>query len=379
MFRRKLRTLLTIVGISIGILAMVVMGGIAEKLNLLVDGGTKYYKDKVTVSGEGLGFIGSPMTLSKKSELENIEGVAAVFGETYSTLEKDLSTVNFGPPASITSTQDGSEPYESFVLTLSKGRKLNPDDTKKAVIGSDLVQKLNAKVGSIIKVRDEDFEVVGIYEKTFSTPDTTVSVPFKDGQNIMIEDQPEIIKQSVKSSEIVYDFVVYPKPGVDPNQLADKIKAEVDGVSTIGPKSFQDQVTSSVKIFSSIIYGIGAISLLVGSLSIINTMTMSISERTKEIGVKKAVGAKSSSIMTEYLTEAGIIGLVGGLIGVSLGVLIANSINSILEKTGDRIFLMSPRLLIGSLIFSIILGIVAGIYPAFHATRINIVKALREE
>jgi putative ABC transport system permease protein len=108
-------------------------------------------------------------------------------------------------------------------------------------------------------------------------------------------------------------------------------------------------------------------------------MTMSISERTKEIGLKKAVGAKPRSIMAEYLTEAGIIGLMGGSLGVGLGYLITNTINAALEKSGDKVFLLSPRLAIGSLIFSLVLGVVAGIYPAYYAVKINIVKALREE
>jgi len=374
-----MRTLLTVFGITIGILALVVMGGIAEKLNLLVDGGVKYYKDKVTVSGEISGYMPAPLQITKKAEIEKIEGVQAVFGETYVTLNKDLASVNFGPPAAVVATEPGSSQYESFKLTLSKGRELTATDDHKVVIGSDLVKKLDAKVGKNIKIRDEDYEVVGIYEKTFSSPDTSASIPFKNGQALMLADQPELIRNNLKANTLVYDFVVYPKTGVNPDELSKKIQAEVKGVSAIGPKAFQDQIASTVKIFTSIIYGIGAISLLVGSLSIINTMTMSISERTKEIGIKKALGAKSSSIMAEYLTEAGIIGLLGGLFGIGLGTLIANGINGILEKTGDRVFLMSPRLLIGSLIFSVILGIVAGLYPAYYATKINIVKALREE
>jgi putative ABC transport system permease protein len=379
MFRRKMRTLLTVFGITIGILALVVMGSIAEKLNVLVDGGVRYYKDKVTVSTEGGNFVLSPMQLSKKSEIEKVEGVKAVFGETYSTLEKSLDSVSFGPPASIVSQENGGSELESFELYISKGRELKDDDSYKVVLGSDLVKKLDAEVGKNVKLRDQDYEVVGIYEKTFSTPDTAAFIPFKNGQELMLADQPEVIRNNIKAADLVYDFVVYPKEGVNPDELAKKIKAEVKGVTAIGPKAFQDQIASTVKIFTSIIYGIGAISLLVGSLSIINTMTMSISERTKEIGLKKAVGAKPRSIMAEYLTEAGIIGLMGGSLGVGLGYLITNTINAALEKSGDKVFLLSPRLAIGSLIFSLVLGVVAGIYPAYYAVKINIVKALREE
>jgi putative ABC transport system permease protein len=379
MFRRKGRTLLTVFGIAIGIFALVVMGAISEKLNRLVDGGTKYYQDKVVVSSEGGTFSLTPVVITKKAEIEKVPGVKAVFGETYVTLSKDLSAVSFGPPASIVGMEPGSESYESFKLVISKGRDLKPEDRGKVVLGSDLVKKLNAKVGQNVKLRGKDFEVIGIYEKTFTSPDSEAFVPFKDGQEFMYEDQPPIIKANVKPEQLVYGFVVYPKPGENPDDLAKTIKAQVSGVSALGPKAFADQIASTVRVFTSIIYGIGVISLLVGTLSIVNTMTMSISERTKEIGIKKALGAKNRNILAEYLTEAGVIGFLGGIIGLLMGFALVSVVNPIVEKTGDKIFLLTPRLLLGSLAFSVVVGIVAGIYPAYYAVKISIVKSLREE
>jgi putative ABC transport system permease protein len=109
-------------------------------------------------------------------------------------------------------------------------------------------------------------------------------------------------------------------------------------------------------------------------------MTMSVSERTKEIGIKKAVGAKTGTILSEYLTEAGIIGFLGGLLGIGVGALIVNAINTAMENSGkDVLFLITPRLMVVAMVFSVVLGVVAGVFPAVHATRISIVKALREE
>ncbi len=379
MFRRKTRTLLTVFGITIGILALVVMGAMAEKLNVLVSGGTDYYKDKVTVSAKGNGLATLPILLSKKTDIEKIDGVKAVFGETYATLDQELSTVNFGPPASIVASEYGRNNYESFKLNISRGRDLTSTDSQKVVLGSDLVKKLNADIGKNIKLRGKDYEVVGIYEKTFTSPDTEAVISFSDGQKLMYDDQPQIIRSNTKPSDLVYGFVVYPNDGVNPDDLATKIQNEVADVATVGPKAFNSQVTASVGTFTSIIYGIGFISLLVGTLSIINTMTMSISERTKEIGIKKALGAKNRDIMIEYLTEAGIIGFLGGVIGIALGSSIVTLINAQMEQTGDKIFLLTPNLLISSMVFSVIVGIIAGIYPAMHAVHISIVKSLREE
>lgn len=379
MWRRKTRTLLTVFGIAIGILALIVMGAMAEKLNLLVDGGTTYYKDKVTISTKGSSYTTTPISINKKAEIAKVAGVKAVFGEAYAILETTSSTVSFGPPASIVSVESGSEQYESFKLTISRGRELTSVDRGSVVLGSDLVKKFNTNVGKTIKLRNEQYKVVGIYDKTFTSPDSEAMVSFYDGQQIMYGDQPEIIQSNTKPSEIVYGFVVYPDKGVNPDKLATKIQNEVSGVSAMGPKMFNDQVTASVGMFTSMIYGIAIISLLVGTLSIVNTMTMSISERTKEIGIKKALGAKNRSILMEYLSEAGVIGFLGGAIGIGIGSGIVCLINSYMEKTGDKIFLLTPRLLISSIAFSVVIGVLAGIYPAVYAVKISIVKSLREE
>lgn len=379
MFRRKLRTTLTVFGIAIGIFALVVMGAMAEKIQLLVDGGVKYYKDKVMVGAQGNIFGSAPLLIEKQSEIGKIEGVAAVSASVGTTLKKEMDTVNFGPPASITAGDFKDEGYEKFEIYMSKGRKLTKEDVGKAVVGSDLVKKLNAEVGKEITVRDRKFEVVGIIEKTLTAPDNTVRIPFSDAQEIVYEGLPEISKKQVKADQIVSDFIVFPKEGIDTEDLAKRINEKVTGVKATSAKTFIEQIANSLAVFNQIIYGIALISLLVGTLSIINTMTMSISERTKEIGVKKALGAKSRDILTEYLTEAGLIGFLGGAIGIGIGTLMVNGVNTIMERTGDKLFLLTPRLMWGSLIFSVVLGVLAGIYPAVHAVRINIVKAVREE
>jgi putative ABC transport system permease protein len=380
MFRRKLRTSLTVFGITIGILALVVMGGIAEKLNLLVDGGVKYYADKVQVSSaESNFFIATPLSVDKKTELEKVEGVRCVSTSIGTTLEQDLSAVNFGPPPLIQARSMECDKLESFMISFREGRDLKEGDVAKVVLGADLVKKFDAKIGKEIEIRGKNYEIVGIMEKTFTAPDSVALIPLSDAQEVIHADLPAIVKSQLEASKITNGFIVYPEDGVDPNNLAKKIQNEVTEISATGPQDFEEQIASTVRTFSSIIYGIAVISLLVGTLSIINTMTMSISERTKEIGIKKAVGAKTKSILTEYLTEAGIIGFIGGVLGVGLGSIVVYFVNSILEQTGDRIFLLTPRLLISSLLFSVILGVFAGIFPAVHATRISIVKSLREE
>lgn len=380
MFRRKLRTFLTIFGITIGVLSLVVMGAMAEKIKLLVDGGTKYYSDKVIVSEKSgtMGFSTIPLTIDKAEEIRKIEGVKEVSANVALMLEDQLDTVSFGTMASINATDFKGENLESFKIEMAKGRDLTKDDRGKVVVGSDLVKKLNAEIGKKITLKGEEFEVIGIMEKTLTAPDNAVSISLEDAQRLYSKTLPDVIKNQISAEKLVTGFTVYKNDNVDPDELAKKINQEVDGISATGPKAFKDQIESATKVLNQILYGIAAISLLVGSLSVINTMTMSISERTKEIGIKKAVGARTRNILAEYLTEAGFIGLIGGLIGVGLGALITTTANTALEKSGDKLFLLTPRLALGAVAFSLILGVIAGIFPAVHATRISIVKSLRE-
>lgn len=378
MMRRKTRTMLTIFGITIGIFAFTVMGSMAEKINLLVSGGTDYYADKVTISQSESIITVSPMNISKAKEIQEVDGVQAVSGSIFTTLDGGFDAVSLGPPASIIGEDFTYRDLESFKISYSEGRRLENDDRNKAVVGADLVKKLNAKVGETITLRDQQYEVVGIMDKTLTTPDNSVVVSLHDAQNIYHSELPELVQSQTKPQEVVNGFTVYPKPGVNPDELASKINEEVEDVYASGPQAFQDQIASATGIFNSILFGVAFISLLVGGLSVINTMTMSISERTREIGIKKAVGAKTRNIMAEYLTEAGMIGLIGGLLGWSLGALVVFVINKAMENSGNIIFLLTPRISLFAIGFALVLGVLAGIYPAYHAVRINIVKALRE-
>ena len=379
MFRRKGRTVLTVFGITIGIFAFTVMGSMAEKISLLVSGGTEFYSDKVTISQSDSLFLSGPMNVNKAAEIEKVDGVKAVSASVFTSLSKTFDAVSFGPPASITGEQLENRELESFKITYSSGRQIEEGDRGKVVIGADLVKKLDAKVGSNVKIRDKDYEVVGIMEKTLTAPDNSVVMTLPDVQEIYFGELPEIVQSQSKPSEVVNGFTVYPNEGVDPNQLAAKIDNEVSDISAFGPQDFQDQIASATGIFNAILFGVALISLIVGGLSVINTMTMSISERTKEIGIKKAVGAKTKNILGEYLAEAGLIRLFGGLLGWGLGALTVFFVNSATESSGNQIFLLSARISVFAIIFATVLGVLAGFYPAYRATRINIVKALREE
>ncbi len=380
-FRRKLRAFLTIFGITIGVFALVVMGGIAEKLNLLVDGGVRYYADKVVVSSEGstMGLNSTPLQMQKLRDILHVPGVKAAFPSVSLMLNEELDAVNMGTIPTIAGEDPGAARYETFKTRLAEGRNIEADDRGKVVVGSDLVKKLDARLGGTVEIRDEQFVVVGILEKTLTAPDNAVAISLHDARRLYKASLPEALQTGLNEDNVATSFVVYPAEGVNPDTLATIIGFRVGGVGATGPMAFQRQIVSQLRIFTTIIFGIAVVSLLVGGLSVINTMTMSVSERTREIGIRKAIGATDGAIMRQFIAEAAVMGLIGGLSGLALGWLVASGMNVVGEASGNQIFLVTNRLALGSVLFALVLGVVSGLYPAYHAASLNPVVALRHE
>jgi putative ABC transport system permease protein len=379
-FRRKLRAFLTISGIVIGVFALVVMGSMAEKINLLVEGGTRWYGDKVTVSdgSSNNAFASTPISIEKIPEIEAVDGVAAASGSLMLLLDEE-GGMTMGMPAMIIGTDLRGVEYESFEVNFSDGRDMQPGERGVAVVGSDLVQKLDAQVGETITLRGREFEVVGIMEKTLTAPDTTVSIALADAQEIFYEELPTAFQGQVDAATLANGITVYLKPGYDPEQMAKNIQAQVPGIKASGPSMFEDQVASGVRIFNAIIFGVALISLLVGGLSVINTMTMSVYERIREIGIRKAIGASHAQVIRQFLTESATIGLIGGLGGLVLGWVFVTLANAAGNDSGTALFLLTARLAVGSVLFAVALGTLSGIYPAWHAARLHPVVALRHD
>lgn len=380
-FRRKTRALLTIFGITIGVLALVVMGSIAEKLSLLVDGGADYYADKVIVSGmSGMaGFSTEPISTDLIGEIERIDGVARAAGSVMMLLETEPSAVSIGVAANIQASDFREHGYESFESEVVQGRELERGDRGVAVVGADLVSNLDAEVGGTIDVRGTEFEVVGILGKTLTAPDMAVQIPLADAQELLVADLPAAIRDTVDRDTLITSIAVYLEDGQDPDEMATVISQKVDDVSAMGPAGFETSVKEPLKIFNQIIYAIAVVSLLVGGLSVINTMTMSVAERTREIGVRKAIGATDGAIMRQFIAESAVMGVIGGLLGLGLGALVGAAGNQAGAQSATELFLLTPRLAAGSVVFALVLGIVSGLYPAWYAARLNPVRALRYE
>lgn len=388
MFRRKLRTSLTIFGIMIGIFALTIMGSMAEKMNRLMEGGVKYVTGEITVSPKG-GYtdVGGMIPYQKLNEIKNVQGVEAVQANISMMLEENQSGFNMGMPPMLAGIDLNSDFRNKNYpdLEMESGSLVKKGDKGKVSVGKDIALDKKIKTGDKMKIRGKEFEVKGIIAKTYTGPDKMVYMSLEDAQGLFVESQPYLKglrddpRVGFKQNELLTAVSVSWKDGEDPEAVAKRIRDQIKDISVMSPKEFAEQFKSFSRLFNMITLSSAIIALIVGSLSVINTMIMSISERTREIGVKKAVGAKTKDILFEYLLEAGVIGLIGGILGAGLGALVVYFINSSTKNIGDQIFLVTPRIILNSVLFAIILGIVAGIYPAVHAVRLNIVKAIREE
>jgi putative ABC transport system permease protein len=381
-FRRKTRALLTIFGIGIGVLALVVMGSVAEKLQLLVDGGVAYYADKVIVT-DGSTFAGfgmSPINASVLEDAEQIEGIERGSVTLNFLLDDDVQMMSMGTPPMVEATDFRDDGFEDFVTPIAEGRALERGDAGKVTVGADLVATLDARVGGTVEIRRRDFEVVGIQERTLSAPDSTVMMTLADAQAIFIETLPEQVAENLEVDDLATSIVLFPKEGRDPDDMVSVVAEELgDAYNAQGPAGFEQLVKEPLQIFNYLIYTVALIALVVGSLSIINTMTMSVSERTREIGIRKAIGATRAAIMRQFVAEAALIGLAGGLLGLVLGAAAVQATNNSDVFGSSELFLLTPRLAAGSVAFSLVLGIISGLYPAWHASRMNPVEALRYE
>ena len=382
--RRKLRTSLTILGITIGIWALVVFSSMANKINALVEGGSDYYADKLIASDANAGgnFSTTPMSIQTADEIAAIDGVEAALPQISMFFSDEPMGASMGMPDTIVAGQpEGDVGLEDFEIHYAQGRALTDADEGSfvAVVGSDLSRKFDVGAGDALEIRGHDFEVVGVLEPTLTAPDTSVMMPMAAGQQLFAESLPDVMQTSVDTADLATQVVVYPEAGVDTEELSDRIEAELTNVSAMTGAEFDEVVGSSIAIFNAIIIGVAAISLVVGGLSVINTMAMSVQERTREIGIKRAIGGQRGRVVRELVAEAGMIGLLGGLIGLALGALVVVLANEAGRSSGTVLFDLTPGTAIFALAFSTVLGMLAGIIPAWSAARLDPVQALRYE
>lgn len=389
--RRKLRSFLTISGIVIGIVALTTMGALANNFNALLDGGAKYIAGYVPVgdaSSNGVSGSGV-LPLAKQRELSAVPGVARVFPNVGVAAKPGaLNVVSLGIPDYISSLDPAEYSYSALKITYASGHTLDAGSSGEVVLGANFALEFNKKVGDRITLpikpsdanRDfvqHTYTVVGILDKTLTEPDTGAFVSLADAQQLFKDQLSPALQSTFDQTLYVNGFDVYGTPGTNLDTLANRINAQVSGVKAQKPSVLVKALVAGGALFTTITMAAALLALVIGGLAVINTMIMAVSERVREIGLKKAIGATTKAIMGEFMLESSFIGLVGGVVGFGLGLAITTLMNATMPAAQGAIFLVTPGLALLCIGFALGLGSVAGIIPAFRASRMDPVAALR--
>jgi putative ABC transport system permease protein len=375
---RLARTVLTVSGIAIGIVALVVVGSLAEQLHLIVSRSTALNRGAIFAIARGTDLSSGEAKARVDravAQIRALRGVAAVVPEVIVPYRASGGTDRFGPPSLVFGIPSAGRKLAGDTLAIGSGRDLRADDVRAAVVGGDFAAAEGVSLGSTISLYGNSFHVVGTIAKSFTVFDAAIVVPFASAQKLLRQLVPP--GSASLPSTPASALMVLARPGTDTGLLAHRIRF-LTGLDARDPRAVSAGAESTTRLFDAIIFGAALIALIVGAISIVNTMTIAVSERTREIGIRKAIGAGDRDILGEFLAEAVAIGALGGIVGIVVGVAIVAVIDAHNAARGDvELFAVTPRLAIASFAFSVGLSAVAGLVPAIRAARLAPTDALR--
>ena len=371
----KLRSVLTMLGMIIGVSSVIVLVSIAQ-------GSTKNVTSQINQLGTNLLTINTfstdvALTEDKISEISKLDGVKAVSPVVSGrvNVKKDRTT------SQVTMTGTNAAYSEVRDTKVSAGRFITDLDIeyrqKVAVIGSSTATTFfgtEDPVGQYLQIEGTSYKVVGVLVSKGSSMgqggDNTVIVPLSTGQRLIGSTTISTVYLKGESEDQM-DTVM----NLVETKMASLFPSQTDSYSVTNQQDVMDTMSSVSDTMTLMLGGIASISLLVGGIGIMNIMLVSVSERTKEIGIRKAIGAKRRDVLVQFLIEAVVLSGVGGLIGIVSGVGIGKLVSSLFSLSVS----FSSNVILFSFLFSLVVGVVFGVFPANKASKLNPIQALRYE
>ncbi|HNV01407.1 MAG TPA: ABC transporter permease [archaeon] len=384
--RQGIRTFLTLLGVVIGVGAIVALLSIGTGLNIAINEAFESIGSNMIII-----YAGNPMSMSASDikindndikHIENISGIDRVIGY-YVT----QGTIEYGgekkPIMIMGSDAEQSDFLEDTgMLGMSEGSLPKNNSLTAAVIGDGVANDLFSKKITLrkeFKINDETFKVVGIMEKQQQYAGDPES-----GNNIVWLTLTGFKRLDPNATPLEIIATV------DTDEDIDEIVGEIEeyfedkygerSIYVASSEQMLDLVNQLYGLITMVLIGIASISIIVGGIGIANAMVASVMERTKEIGLLKAIGGSDNKILTMFLLEAGFIGMIGGLVGITIGYGISFLVSYAAKISG---FVLqsnfSIEIILGALLFSMFVGMISGYFPAKKAAKLDPVEALRYE
>ncbi|MGZ7067647.1 MAG: ABC transporter permease [Methanobacterium sp.] len=368
-FRNKTRTSLAIVGIAIGIATIVALGLITGGLKASTESTLKSGGAEVTVIQAGTdGIMSGSVDESRVTDIRNISGIKDTAGilRTSASLQGGSSS-GFGQGFTVS----GIDSSKLYIVGIDgvNGSVFSNGDANEIIIGKTAAQNLNKTVGDTITLFNQDFKITGVYETGNFITDAGAYVSLDKLQNL------------TNNEDKVSTIAVKINDNANATEVGKAIENSYkDELSTTSAADQMGRINQGLSFIDTATWAISLLAIVIGGVGVINTMIMSVYERTREIGVLKAVGWRSRRILGMILGESIVLTLIAAIVGIVVGIIGVNVLLSLTPSTGSIIHpAYSLELFIRALGIAFLVGIIGGIYPAYRASRLAPTEALRYE